>query len=98
MTESDWGVQIIIAAWLKETFGKRLDRTAATLAAVALDQQTSETSSRTAFSSRKRVVKSADFNSLKPGLLSQGKRNASKQPLRRMDDQRGAWPLYIPKA
>jgi hypothetical protein len=47
------GVQIICAAQLIETFGKRLDRTAATLAAVALDAKTSERVTRSAFSRRK---------------------------------------------
>jgi hypothetical protein len=46
-------VQIVIAAWLRETFGKPLDGTAATLAAVALDQETSERVTRSAFSSQK---------------------------------------------
>jgi hypothetical protein len=47
------GVQILIAARLRETFGKPLDGTAATLAGVALGQKTSERVTRTAFSRRK---------------------------------------------
>ncbi len=52
------GGPIIIAVWLRETFGKQLDRTAATLAAVALGQKTSERATRSAFSGRKSPGKS----------------------------------------
>jgi hypothetical protein len=48
------GVQIVIAAHLREAFGKPLDGTAATLAAVALGQETSERVTRSAFSGRKK--------------------------------------------
>jgi hypothetical protein len=51
------GVQIIIAAWLREAFGKPLDGMAATLAGVALDQKTSERVTRSAFSDRKSAGK-----------------------------------------
>ena len=59
------GVPIVIAAWLSETFGTRLDGTAATLGAVALDQKTSERATRSAFSGpkkrpKKRIVKIKD--------------------------------------
>jgi hypothetical protein len=47
------GVQILCCSFLNEIFGKRLDRTAATLAAVALDAKTNERVSRSAFSHRK---------------------------------------------
>jgi hypothetical protein len=51
------GVQIVIAAHLRETFGKPLDGTAATLVSVAFDQPTSERVTRSAFSGTKRGVK-----------------------------------------
>jgi hypothetical protein len=48
------GVQIMIAAYLKDVFGQRLDGVAAILAAVALGQEkTSPRVSRSAFSGRK---------------------------------------------
>jgi len=47
------GVTIAVAAWLTETFGKRLDGTAETLAAVALGQATKGRAARSAFSGRK---------------------------------------------
>ena len=52
------GVQIIIAVWLRETFGKPLDGMAATLAAVALGQKTSERATRSAFVGRESARKS----------------------------------------
>jgi hypothetical protein len=48
------GVQIIIAAWLRENFRKSLDGTAATLASVALGKKASPRVTRSAFSSQKR--------------------------------------------
>ncbi len=54
------GVQIVIAAFLKDRFGDRLDRTAATLAAVALglrSHEVSERAARSAFSGRRRHEK-----------------------------------------
>jgi hypothetical protein len=51
------GVPIAIAAWLNETFGSRLDGTAATMGSVALGQQTSERATRSAFSGRKESPK-----------------------------------------
>ncbi|MCX7314451.1 MAG: hypothetical protein NTV56_22760 [Alphaproteobacteria bacterium] len=48
------GVQIIIAVWLRDAFGRPLHGTAATLAAVALDQKTSERVTRSAFSGQKK--------------------------------------------
>jgi hypothetical protein len=54
------GVQIVIAAQLRATFGKALDRTAATLAGVGLGKRTSERITRSAFSRRK-LAEEADF-------------------------------------
>jgi hypothetical protein len=54
------GVQILVGAQLRETFGKPLDGTAATLAGVALGKRTSERVTRSAFSRRK-SAKKADF-------------------------------------
>jgi hypothetical protein len=52
------GVQIICGSKLIEIFGKPLDRTAATLAAVALDAKTSERVTRSAFSHGKGAERS----------------------------------------
>ena len=54
------GVQILVGAQLRDTFGKPLDGTAATLAGVALGKRTSERATRSAFSRRK-SAKKADF-------------------------------------
>jgi hypothetical protein len=51
------GVQIVIAAQLLKVFGKRFDRTAATLTSVALDKKTSERVTRSAFSRQKPTEK-----------------------------------------
>jgi hypothetical protein len=51
------GVQILIAKKLQEIFGKRLDRTAATLTGVALDVKTSASVARSALTKKRKKRK-----------------------------------------